>query len=291
MRKFHRHRVYCTETVTGMDVLSMHEIAEAGHRILNPLTEEKLMLLGQICRLHPGQRMLDLASGKGELLCRWADAFGIEGHGVDISTAFVPIARERAAELGVSDRVTFELGDAAKAVPPAAAHPGPVSDTVAGGGGEDAAEPVEHGEYDIVSCIGATWIGGGLAGTAALMRRAVRPDGLLLIGEPYWADDTPDEAYAALFMQRDDYTTLGGTLDRLETAGLELLEMVLADSDSWDRYVAAQWWTVSDWLRGNPNSPDAPAMRRYLETSRRTHLRYQRRYLGWGIFVCRVAEH
>jgi SAM-dependent methyltransferase len=247
-----------------MDVLSMHEIAEAGHRILNPLTEEKLMLLGQLCRLHPGQRMLDLASGKGEMLCRWADAFGIEGHGVDISTVFVPIARERAAELGVSDRVTFELGDAA--------------------------EPGEHGEYDIVSCIGATWIGGGLAGTAALMRRAVRPGGLLLIGEPYWADDTPAEAYAALFTQRDDYTTLDGTLDRLETAGLELLEMMLADGDSWDRYVAAQWWTVSDWLRGNPDSPDAPAMRRYLETSRHTHLRYQRRYLGWGIFVCRVAQ-
>ncbi|MFB9412724.1 SAM-dependent methyltransferase [Dactylosporangium matsuzakiense] len=267
-----------------MDVLSMHEIAEAGHRILNPFTEDKLMLLGEVCRLHPGQRLLDLASGKGELLCRWADAFGIEGLGVDISTVFVPAARARAVELGVADRVTFALGDAAQAVPPP-------------GGAGDATRPpaAETGgagprwEYDVVSCIGATWIGGGLAGTVALMRRAVREDGLLLLGEPYWADDTPDGAYAALDCPRDVFATLGGTLERLESAGLELLEMVLADGDSWDRYVASQWWTVSDWLRAHPESPDAPAMREYLRAARRTHLQYQRRYLGWGVFVCRVS--
>ncbi|WP_432967991.1 SAM-dependent methyltransferase [Dactylosporangium sp. CA-233914] len=247
-----------------MDVLSMHEIAEAGHRILNPLTEEKLMLLGEICRLRPGQRLLDLASGKGEMLCRWADTFGIEGRGVDISTVFVPAARRRAVELGVADRVVFDLGDAAEAV------------------------RGEHREYDIVACIGATWIGGGLAGTADLMHRAVREDGLLLIGEPFWADDTPPDACAGLGIPKEEFTTLAGTLDRLERAGLELIEMVLADGDSWDRYVAAQWWTVSDWLRANPDSPDAVAMRRYLEHSRRTHLRYQRRYLGWGVFVCRT---
>lgn len=240
----------------------MHEIAEAGHRILNPLTEDQLMLLGELCRLRPGQRMLDLASGKGEMLCRWADAFGIEGHGVDLSTVFVPIARERAAELGVADRVTFTQGDAGAFV---------------------AQEP-----YDLVGCVGATWIGGGLAGTVALMRRAAAEDGLLLIGEPYWADDTPEAAYAALHMRPDAYTTLAGTHERLEAAGLELVEMVLADGEGWDRYVAAQWRTVSDWLRGNPGHPDAEAMRRYLRHSRDSHLRYQRRYLGWGVFVGRV---
>jgi hypothetical protein len=251
-----------------MNVLNMHEIAEAGHRILNPLTEDKLMLLGDVCRLRAGQRQLDLASGKGEMLCRWADAFGIEGHGVDISEVFVPAARHRAAELGVADRVRFELGDAAaaaKAIPPG-------------------------DEYDIVSCIGATWIGGGIAGTIELMRPLVRPGGLLLIGEPYWADDTPEAAYEALYSAPGEFTTLAGTLDRFEAAGLELVEMVLADGDSWDRYAAAQWWTVEAWLRANPASPDAPAMREYLDAARRKHLQFQRRYLGWGVFVTRPAE-
>ena len=34
---------------------------------------------------------------------------------------------------------------------------------------------------------------------------------------------------------------------------------------------------------------DAPAMRDYLDRSRRSHLAYGRRYLGWGVFVLRAA--
>jgi hypothetical protein len=35
--------------------------------------------------------------------------------------------------------------------------------------------------------------------------------------------------------------------------GWDLVEMVLADEDSWDRYVAAQWFTVRTWLDTNPD--------------------------------------
>ena len=34
--------------------LRFHEIAEGDHRILNPFTHDKLMLLGEVCRLQPG---------------------------------------------------------------------------------------------------------------------------------------------------------------------------------------------------------------------------------------------
>ncbi|MER7279961.1 hypothetical protein ABT369_36535 [Dactylosporangium sp. NPDC000244] len=66
--------------------------------------------------------------------------------------------------------------------------------------------------------------------------------------------------------------------------------MVLADGDGWDRYVAPQWWTVSDWLRGDAPHPSAPAMREYLHAVQDTYLRYQHRHLGWGVFVCRVPS-
>jgi SAM-dependent methyltransferase len=245
-----------------MNVLSQHEISEAGHRILNPYTEDKLMLLGEVCRLRPGQRQLDLACGKGEMLCRWADRFGTGGLGVDISEVFLGSARARAAELEVTDRVRFEHADAA--------------------GFDFTAE-----SYDVVSCIGATWIGDGLVGTVELIRPALRDDGLMLIGEPYWTDEPPTQAYAALGFGEDDFTSLPGTLDRIESAGMELVEMVLADGDSWDRYAAAQWWTVAEWLRANPDHADAPDMRTYLTESRTSHLTYGRRYLGWGVFVLR----
>jgi len=242
--------------------LRHHEIAEAGHRILNPFTEARLRLLGEVARVGPETRVLDLACGKGEMLSRWAEWFGSGGVGVDLSHVFLAAAGDRAAELGVADRVSFVQGDA----------------------GIYGAVP---GAFDIASCIGATWIGGGLVGTMALLRPAIRDGGLVIVGEPYFIDEPPVEALTAWGFGPDDYTSLAGTAERLDAAGFELLEMVLADGDGWDRYEASQWRTVADWLIANPDDPDHAAMRRFLDENRRTYLRWGRRYLGWGVFVTR----
>jgi SAM-dependent methyltransferase len=245
--------------------LWLHELAEAEHRILNPLTDEKLMLIGELSRVGPGDRVLDLACGKAELLCRWAQRFGTGGTGVDVSEVFLSAARARAAELGVADRVAFVPGDA---------------------GRYDAGPE----RYPVVSCVGATWIGGGLAGTVTLMRRALSPGGLLVVGEPYWVDPPPPQAHAALGTGPEEFTSLVGTLDRFAAAGVEPVEMVLADGDSWDRYAAAQWWTLTGWLRSNPDDPRRAQVREFLDGTRRAHVEYGRRYLGWGVFLLRVRE-
>ena len=241
--------------------LRHHEIAEANHRILNPYTEEKLRLLGEVCRLNADQRLLDLCCGKGEMLCTWSRDHGISGVGVDISEVFLAATRERAAELGVTDRVRFVHADASTY--------------------RDDSVP-----YDLVSCIGATWIGGGLSGTIDLMRLLVRAGGLMLIGEPYWIVEPTSDAEDAL---GHGFTTLAGTLDRFVERNVELVEMVLADGDSWDRYVAAQWWTVSEWLQDHPEDPEYAAMREFLDLGRRSYMEYSRQQLGWGIFVLRVG--
>ncbi len=245
--------------------LRYHEISEAYHRILNPFSEDQLMLLGDICRLHAGVRQLDLACGKGEMLCRWAQRYGVRGVGVDISTVFLAAAEKRAEELGVTEQLTLIQGDAGE-------------------------YPQAAQEFDVVSCIGATWIGNGLLGTLELMKPSLKPDGLILVGEPYWIEPPPEAAYAAEGSGRDDYVSLEKTLDRFESSGLDLVEMVLANLDGWDRYEAPQWMAVDDFLRENPDDPDAQALREWISTNRRTYLRYGRRYLGWGIFVLRLSH-
>lgn len=243
--------------------LQYHEISEARHRILNPFTDDKLMLLGEVCRLQTGTTMLDLACGKGEMLCRWSQKWGIIGTGVDISKVFLQSARARAQELGVASRVTFVEADAGQ-------------------------YPQEQHEYDMVSCIGATWIGSGLVGTLELMKKAIKGgSSLIVVGEPYWIEPPPAEAAQALGVADEDYTSLIGTLDRIESVGLELVEMVLADQNSWDRYEAGQWRTISDWLRENPEHDLAPEMRTGLVANRQAYLQYGRRYFGWGVFVMR----
>jgi hypothetical protein len=83
------------------------------------------------------------------------------------------------------------------------------------------------------------------------------------------------------------FTDLVGTLDRFDASGVELVEMVMADPDDWDRYVASQWLTVDDWLRAHPDDPEAAELREWTNHARRSHLEYGRRYLGWGVFVLR----
>jgi hypothetical protein len=247
-----------------MPSLRFHEIAENNHRIQNPLSEQKLMLLGEICRLKERMRLLDLACGKGEMLCRWANIHGIIGIGVDISDVFIAAAKQRAYALDVSNQLTFVVDDAAD-------------------------YPQPHHRFDVVTCLGASFIGGGLMGTLDLMWMALKPrDGLLVIGEPYWYLSPPDNVIKTLGVEPDTYTTLSGLLDRFESIGAELVEMVLASPDDWDRYRAQQWAAVIAYLEENPDDPDAEALYNWMATTRRIYMTYERDYTGWGAFVLRV---
>lgn len=244
--------------------LRFHELAEARHRILNPFKPAQLDQLAGLCQLTREQEILDLCCGKGELLCQWATRFGLTGTGVDISPVFLKAAQERALELGCQEQVRFVEADAG-------------------------AYPITKGGFDLVSCIGATWIGGGLVGTLAKMKPGLRNrESLLLVGEPYWSEPPPPEALAAISDGNPElFVSLAETERRFASLGLELIEMVLADKEGWDRYVAPQWRTLSDWLRAHPESPEAPEIRQLHERSRQEYLTYTRRYLGWGVFVLR----
>jgi SAM-dependent methyltransferase len=246
-----------------VDLPRSFTIRESSHRVLNPITPEKLAVLGQALHLRAGMTVLDLASGKGEMLCTWARDHGLTGTGVDISTVFTAAARARAAELGVAERVSFIHGDASTFV---------------------ASEPV-----DIGACLGATWIGDGSLGTIRLLEGSLRPGGILLIGEPYWRIDPPDQETVELCYarSRDDFLSLPGLVASFGEAGWDVVEMVLADQDGWDRYAAAQWFNVRTWLDANPDDELAEQFRQELTDSPLRHVCGQREYLGWGVFALR----
>ncbi len=237
-----------------------HEISESTHLILNPLSLDKLTLLEQVCAPSPGADVLDLGSGRGEMLCRLAAGLGTRGVGVDIYPPWVDLARQRAAELSVTERVEFVVGDGADY------------------------DPGDR-RFDVVAAIGTTWIGGGLVGTLELLRRAATPDAWYLLGELFW-ERPPTDAARREHDPSGQHDDLSATLERLEGAGFDLVEMVLASRDDWDRYSASQWLNVSRWLDANPDDPDAGAIRQRRDQSRRAYLA-DRDCLGWGVFVLR----
>ena len=247
--------------IWSVDLPRSFTIRESSHRIHNPFTSEKLATLGQAVSPVRGTAMLDLACGSGEMICTWARDHQVTGTGVDISTAFIGSARARADELGVADRVTFVHGDAS---------------------GYVAGQPV-----GIASCVGATWIGGGVAGTVALLRRSLAPGGMMLIGEPYWRREPPDQATVegCHATSQDEWLPLPELIESFGGLGCDVVEMVLADSGSWDRYTAAQWLNIRRWLDANPGDELADQMRAELTAAPARYARYRREYLGWGVFV------
>lgn len=102
--------------------------------------------------------ILDLGCGKGAISITLARQFGFRVHGIDFFTPFIEEARERALELGVDDRCRFEAGDIKMIVQGSA-------------------------DYDLVLLI---WVGcvlGDVGESVRKIRRMVRTEGYMVIGE------------------------------------------------------------------------------------------------------------
>jgi SAM-dependent methyltransferase len=244
-----------------MDIPRIFNITESAHRIHNPITPDKLAALGESLRLKTGASVLDLGSGSGEMLCTWARDHGITGTGVDMSALFTEQAKLRAKELGVAHKVRFIHNDAA---------------------GYIAEEKV-----NVAACVGATWIAGGVAGTIELLSQSLCEGGIILIGEPYWRQLPPTEeaAKSCLAHSISDFLLLPELVASFGKLGYDVVEMMLANQDGWDRYEAAKWLTMRQWLAANPTDELAGEVRAQLTSEPTRYVTYTREYLGWGIFA------
>jgi SAM-dependent methyltransferase len=232
-------------------------VAESGHELQNPTSEEKLLLLGRRLNLGPESQVLDIASGRGGPALVLARAFGCTVRGIEIRPDFHSVAVERISEAGLEELVSFELGDASRAT--------------------HAAE-----SYDAALCLGASFVYGSLADTVDALAPTVRPGGHVVVGEPFWRRLPLPEDYED---RGDPWTTLEGTVVIFETSGLPVISVIAASEDDWDRYGSLHWQALEHWLVANPGEPDSLAIRSLHERHKLTYLRYGREYVGWAIFV------
>ncbi len=236
-----------------------HEVAHAHSQV--PLINNHIRLLGEICGLHGGSRLLDLGCGSGQLLSEWASRFTIMGTGVDESQALIELARENALAKEIDKRLSFVVDNPQH-------------------------YPQDFHAFDVIVSMSSGVLGSGLAEVITMMRTALKDDGgLLVIGEPFWREKPPEDVVEALGVSVDVFQTLPEMLDQFDEAGVELVEMLLPDTEQVDRFESSQWMSVYRWLKNNLNDPDAPTVHDIMVRNRRMYLTYGRRYLGWGVFV------
>jgi SAM-dependent methyltransferase len=234
-------------------VTDFHEVAERDHEIQNPMSAEKIRLLGDYVRLGPGSRVLDIACGKGGPALVLASAFGCRVVGVELREAFAAEARERVTAAGLESLVEVHSADAK-------------------------AFPLEPESFDAALCLGATFVWGTIAETGAALLPAVKPGGFAAVGEPYWRTWPPPEG-----VDDHGYVDLAASAERFAGAGWALTGLIAASGDDWDRYESLHWRALEEWLELNPDDEFRAEHVRH----RNNHLTIRREHLGWAIFVGR----
>lgn len=240
-------------------------IIERDHQIQNPTSPDKLTLLADYCRIDDGTRVLDVGCGKGWLLRSWAEAWEIEGTGLEINPTFVAEAEAHAAADGLDEKLRFVEGPALSF------------------------EPDEEG-YDVVLCIGATFALGPFDETIRWMRRALRPGGTLAVGEAFFRHQPPADVVAAGIVKEDEYLQLHDILGELERQRLELTGVIASNVDEWDHYYSQWWRAAREWRDDHPGDPRGEEIGAWIARERANYFRWERHCLGWGIFVARPME-
>lgn len=248
-----------------MDVWKYFDITHRYHLLCNPMSIAKLDELGRLMNLRPGDRVLDIASGKGEVLVRLAETYGIRGVGVDLSPFTIKDAESKRDERIPDSDVQFLLMN-----------------------GVDY-QPEEPQSFEVAMCLGASWIWNGHRGTLRALQGFARPGGLIVTGEPYWVTQ-PSRAYLeASGGAEEAWSTHHGNVEIGEEEGLIFLYSLVSNQDDWDRYEGLQWYATAEYARSNPHDPDLPALLERLNRSRDTYLKWGRETLGWAIYLFRKA--
>ena len=246
-----------------MDMWKFYDITHGRHVICNPTNEEKLGRLVELLQLPAGARVVDIACGKGELLLRLAEAYGVRGVGVDLSPFFIAEAERRCgARLPEADIEFVEMD------------------------GADFTPDTPHG-FTVASCLGASWVFGGHEGTLDALAAMVEPGGWVIAGEPYWLREPPEEYLQASGLTRDAFGSHAANAEAGERRGLELVHTLVSSGDDWDRYEGLQWYATSEYVRAHPGDADLPELLERVTTDRATYLKWGRDTVGWAIYVFR----
>jgi len=244
-----------------MEMWKFFDITHLEHVFCNPMSSEKFNELIALLRLEPNDRVLEIATGKGEFLIRLAEQYDIEGIGVDISPYHVLDAKQKHQQRIPNAQLSFVEMDGADYKPQA------------------------QGSFNLVACIGASWIYGGHRKTLQALDEMTAPGGYVIVGEPYWRREPTAEFLEVIGEKRSAYGTHYENMEVGHELGLKLVYTLVSNQDDWDRYEGLQWYAADEWASENPNDADVEEVLRRVRDNRENYFRWGRETFGWAIYM------
>ena len=244
-----------------MDIWKYYDITHKKHSDLNPMSKDKLNKLFLLLDLVPNSRVLDIGCGKGESLIRMVELFNISGVGVDLSPYFSKDCKDNINIRVPSSDVKILEMDGAKY------------------------KPDENETYDLSMCLGASWIYNGFKGTIEALKKMTKPEGLIIVGEPYWLKEPDDEYLKMSGIKKEEFNSHYKNIDVGEKEGLYCVYTLVSNHDDWDHYETLQWLATMDYVTDNPDDQDNPELLKRVKKAKMEYLLYGRDTLGWAIYV------
>jgi SAM-dependent methyltransferase len=245
-----------------VDRQRLSSIAHTHHPIAAPVSGVSVNHLLRRAGREPSARILDLGCGEAawalQALAHHPDGIA---DGLDLSPYALERAAAAAAERGLADRLTLHE--------------------------RDAREYPADGDYDLVLCIGSTHAFGGFEETLAAAGRHVNADGVLMVGEMFWAAPPTPAASAALDAAPADFTDLAGLVDVAGAAGWAPVYAHVSTAAEWDDYEWSWTGSLTGWAQDNPGHPDAAEVLAVAREHRDGWLRGYRGVLGFVTLVLR----
>lgn len=248
-----------------MDRNRFSSIAHRNHAFSNPINETKIMKMIQMISLKPQDKVIDIGSGKCELLIRLVENYKILGTAIELYGGAIEAAKKKANGRTPEGSIKFIAEDATTAL-----------------------EKCKLERYDLGICIGSTHAVGGLESTLQTMKRIVNKNGYILIGEGYWRQPPSIEYLKALGgASESELKSHAENVSIGEELGLFPLWSYVANEDDWDDYEWMYSSSIENYCHENPDDPDCNAMLERIRAWRRTYLQWGRDTLGFGLYLFR----
>jgi SAM-dependent methyltransferase len=246
-----------------METWKFFDITHKEHVLCNPTSLAKFSRLVELVRLPQGARVLEIATGKGELMVQLAERYGVAGVAIDLSPYCIADAQRKIEARVPGAEIELLHMDGA------------------------AYQPKAGEFFDLAACLGASWIFNGHKGTLAALAEMTKPGGLVVVGEPYWRQEPHPDYLAAADLERALFGTHYENVTSGEEVGLALLYTLDSNLDEWDQYEGLQWYAAENYAAGQPEDPDVPELLQRVYGDRQSYLQWGRDTLGWAIYLFR----